>query len=214
MKTKRRHEVPTDPNTHPNRQPRFARRRVFAGTLLAVLLSLTVAACGSSSGASSKATSTSASAGKAGAQNPQRFAALRSCLAKQGITLPTPPAGRRPPSQGGPAVPGGRPFGGAGGPALPSGVSRAQYQAALKKCGAGNLRAGNRFNSAGSKAALTRFAACMRENGVNLPAPNTSGSGPVFNTKGIDVKSSAFTAAEAKCRTALPGGSGAGGGSS
>ena len=32
----------------------------------------------------------------------------------------------------------------------------------------------------------------MRENGVNLPAPNTSGNGPVFNTKGIDTSSATF----------------------
>jgi hypothetical protein len=209
--------VPTDPNTHQNRHPRIARRYALAGAPLALLLSLTVAACGgSASSSSSTGTSASASASKAGAPNSQRFTALRSCLAKQGITLPTPRGGRRPPSQGGPAVPGGRPFGGAGGPQrqLPNGVSRSQYQAALKKCGGGNFPGANRFNSAASKAALAKFAACMRENGVSLPAPNTSGSGPVFNTKGINVKSSSFTAAQAKCRSTLPRGPAAGGGSS
>ena len=62
---------------------------------------------------------------------------------------------------------------------------------------------GARLNSPAFKAALTKFAACMRENGVNVPAPNTSGNGPVFNTKGIDTSSSQFRAAESKCRSDL-----------
>jgi hypothetical protein len=52
----------------------------------------------------------------------------------------------------------------------------------------------------------------MRENGVNLPPPNTSGRGPVFNTKGIDTNSSTFKTAQSKCRTMLRGAFGAGGG--
>jgi hypothetical protein len=61
------------------------------------------------------------------------------------------------------------------------------------------------LNSAAAKAALTQFAACMRENGVNLPAPNTSGAGPVFNTKGIDTSSEAFKKARQKCQGKLGG---------
>jgi hypothetical protein len=55
----------------------------------------------------------------------------------------------------------------------------------------------------------------MRKNGVNLPAPNTSGKGPVFDTKGIDTSGARFKAADAKCvRELAPagaGGPGAGG---
>jgi hypothetical protein len=40
---------------------------------------------------------------------------------------------------------------------------------------------------------------------VNVPAPNTSGSGPVFDTKGIDTSSAQFKAAEAKCQSDLSG---------
>ncbi len=70
---------------------------------------------------------------------------------------------------------------------LPKGVTRAQYEAAIKKCGGGSFAGrGARFNSPAYKAALTKFAACMRENGVNVPAPNTSGSGPIFDTKGLE----------------------------
>jgi hypothetical protein len=56
----------------------------------------------------------------------------------------------------------------------------------------------------------------MRENGVNLPAPNTTGNGPVFNTKGIDTNSATFKAAQAKCQPnlkgAFPAGAPSGGG--
>ena len=65
------------------------------------------------------------------------------------------------------------------------------------------------------KTALAKFATCMRQNGVNVPAPNTSGNGPVFDTKGIDTRSTQFKTAEAKCQSDLSGafkrGPGAGG---
>jgi hypothetical protein len=51
----------------------------------------------------------------------------------------------------------------------------------------------------------------MRENGVNLPAPNTSGKGPVFDTKGINTSSAAFKSAESKCRSDLGAAAGGGG---
>jgi len=175
---------------------------------------LALAACGSSgSGSSSAGKTSSSSTNKAGAPNSSRFAALRSCLQKQGITLPSPPSGatRQP---GGPGA--GPPSGGAGGFQLPKGVTQAQYQAALKKCGAGNLPRGGAgaFNSAAARAGLTKYAACLRKNGINVPAPNTTGKGPVFSTKGIDTSSSKFKAAQSKCQSdlkgAFPGGAGGG----
>ena len=76
-------------------------------------------------------------------------------------------------------------------------------------------RGGARFKSPAFQAALAKFATCMRENGVNVPAPNTSGSGPVFDTKDIDTSSAQFKAAETKCQSDLSGafrrGPGAGG---
>jgi hypothetical protein len=120
---------------------------------------------------------------------------------KQGITLPA-PSGNRPPAGTGTTGQAG-PRGGAGGFKLPEGVSRTQFQEALKKCGGGNFGGGGRFNSATSKAALTKFVACMRENGVDLPTPNTSGNGPVFNTNRINTASSTFKSAQAKCQSDL-----------
>lgn len=204
--------MPTNP--HPVPQP-TRRRRVRPLLALCVLgACVALAACGSSgSGSSSAGKSSSTSANKAGGPNSSQFAALRSCLQKQGITLPSAPSGatRQP---GGPGA--GAPGGGAGGFQLPKGVTQAQYQAALKKCGAGNLPQGGAgaFNSASARAGLVKYAACLRQNGINVPAPNTTGKGPVFSTKGIDTSSSKFKAAQSKCQSdlkgAFPGGAGGG----
>jgi hypothetical protein len=196
------------PQSHVNsRKP-----ATVALALLALLLvSLGLAACGSSS---STTATTSASTGT-GAKGPNagRFAAVRECLQKNGVTLPA----FKPGQHGQPQARG--PFGGASGRQLPKGVNKAKYEAALKKCGGGNFagRGGGatRFDSPTIKAALTKFATCMRQNGVNVAAPNTSGKGPVFDTKNIDTSSAQFKTAEAKCQSDLGGafkrGTGAGG---
>jgi hypothetical protein len=211
----------------------------MALTAVIVLAALLLAACGGSSSSSTStsaaATSAAPAAGGGGASGPTgadgaggaRFSALRECLAKNGITLP-----KRGPRAGatgkggfkGATGRGGFFGGGGGGFALPKGVNRAQYEAALKKCGGGFPGAGRGgfpgagrggFNSPARTAALTKFAACMRQNGINLPAPSTTGTGPIFNTKGIDTASTQFKTAESKCQSDLTGvfrRAGAGGG--
>lgn len=138
--------------------------------------------------------------------------ALRECLLKQGVTLPSAPSGGNPPSGSAPpaGAAGQRPGGGF---KLPKGESAAQLQAALKKCGGGNFPAGGaaRFRGAGSSKTFAKFTACMRENGVDLPAANTSGKGPVFDTKGINTSSAAFKSAESKCSSDLGAAAGGGG---
>ena len=177
-----------------------------AAASIALLASVGVAACGGSSSSTNASANAAAGGGAAGATGATgRFAAVRECLQKQGITLPPRPAGGRPPN-GGFGAPGAgsterqrRGFG------LPEGVSRTKFQEALKKCGGGDFRRGRGFfNSAAGKAALEKFAACMRENGVNVPKPNTSGNGPVFGTRGLNTQSAAFKAAQSKCRSDLP----------
>jgi len=206
--------------------PQLSNRRKRTPTAVAVVLlalaSVLLAACGGSSKSSSSTTSASATAttpttsvpGKLpGAANQGRFLALRECLKKNGITLP-----QRKPGQG-PGV------GGPGsGPTLPAGVSRAQYEAILKQCGGGFARGrgnlgklGSRLDTPEAKKALSKFAACMRENGIKIGEPNTSGKGSIFNTKGISTTTAAFATAETKCRSDLRGafggspGAGAGG---
>jgi hypothetical protein len=53
-------------------------------------------------------------------------------------------------------------------------------------------------------AALEKFAACMRADGVNLPPPNTAG-GAVFDTSHLNTSSPQFKAAETKCNAVLQG---------
>jgi hypothetical protein len=164
-------------------------------------------AAGTSTGPSGEGTTGHGAAG----QGPTRFKALRECLQKNGITPPKPVPGQR-----GPGGRGGF-LGGGTGLKLPNGVTRAQYEAAFKKCGGGAFagRGGARIKSPAFEQALTKFAACMREHGVNVPTPNTSGNGPIFDTKGLNTSSAQFRAAEAKCssdlRSTFRRGGGAGG---
>jgi hypothetical protein len=203
------------PQSHVNRR----KPATVALALVALLLvSLGLAACGSSSSSSSSTTATTSASTGTGAKGPNagRFTAVRECLQKEGITLPKRTPGQKRPPGGAGGFLGGGGAGGTAGPQLPKGVTRAKYEAALKKCGGGSGHfTRTRFDSPTFKAALAKFATCMRQNGVNVPAPNTSGSGPVFDTKGIDTSSAQFKAAEAKCQSDLSGafkrGTGAGG---
>jgi hypothetical protein len=154
------------------------------------------------SGATGSPAPGSGPAGRGG----QRFAKVRECLQKQGITLPK-------------VRPGGGPYGGprgllrpgTGGPQLPKGMTRAQFEAAVKKCGGGSFGRARffggaaRLNNPAYRQALSRFAACLRRNGVNVPPPNTSGNGPIFNTKGINTASAQFRTARMKCAGELRG---------
>jgi hypothetical protein len=171
-------------------------RRIATVAVAPGLAVLVLAACGSSSSKTTSSASASAATTTTipGTTQPQggRLAPLRECLQKQGITLPE----RKP------GTPGGR-------PTLPSGISRAQFEAAVKKCTGGNLPRRGPGSLAGSlkvpavHAALNTFANCMRQHGVNVPPPNTSGKGPVFNTSGLNVASSQFHSAQVACTPAL-----------
>jgi len=60
-----------------------------------------------------------------------------------------------------------------------------------------------RFSTPTAKHALTKFASCLRTNGIKVPEPNTSGKGPIFNAEGLGASSAKFAAAESKCRSDL-----------
>ncbi len=203
-----------------------AARPATASALILLLGCLALAACGGSSTTTSTSanaaaasatgaatTSTGGGTGSTGApgSGPRgtgftRFKAIRECLQKNGITLPQRTPGTRP-------TPGAGGFLGGAGPALPKGVSRSQYEAALKKCGGRALGGGAaRLKNPTYQKALAKFATCMRENGVNVPQPNTSGTGPVFNIKGLNTASAQFKAAETKCSADLQGTFRSGGG--
>jgi hypothetical protein len=213
--------MPADTETHQRPSARHRLRPAIA--LLAIpIAAVTLAACGGSSSSGSTTTNSasttkSANATKSASTGSSRFASLRSCLQKEGISLPSRPsggAGAGQPGSGGPpsgGQSGGFNGGHGGGFKLPEGVSRSKFQEAIKKCGGGFPRGAHPgFDSPTAQAALTKYAACMRENGVNLPTPNTSGKGPVFNTKGIDTASETFKNAQKKCQSDLKGAFGAG----
>lgn len=193
---------------------KFVRAVLICGVL--GLVALVAAGCGSSSSSGSGSTSTQANAGAGG--NRQQVAA---CLKKQGIALPQRRPGTRPRNGNG----GGFFFfggGGAGaGASRPQGAASGRFakiQAALKKCGINpqrNFRGGFRANSARFRAALTKFVACVRKNGYDLPKPNTSGNGPVFDASKVNRNDAKFKAAAQKCQSdlqALRPRAGAGGG--
>jgi hypothetical protein len=210
--------------------------KLAIGAFMALALAcLALTACGGSSGTSTNAAATAATSASAtspaggsaaptaarsstrsaapGTPNatsnagPRRFPAIRECLQKSGVTLP-----KHTPGSGGPPVGGAFP-GANGRPALPKGVTRAQFEAALKKCGGrgfggGVSRPGGtgpRTVNPGFRQGLAKFATCLKQNGVDVPNPNTSGKGPIFSTKGIDTKSAKFRAATVKCHSILIG---------
>lgn len=200
--------------------------------LAAVATTLTLAACGSSNDAGS----TSASAGATGTQSSgasttaqggngrgMMSAKVQSCLKAEGVTLPSRPAG----GYGGGGTPpagastngapnGGPPQGGYGGGGFGGNMSqadRAKMQAAFKKCGvtfgqgAGGGQRPN-VNNAAYKAAVTKYTACVRKNGYDLPDPNFSGTGPIFAAK--IQKDAKFQAASKQCQSILAGAMGGG----
>ena len=183
-----------------------------AAVLVLLLACLGLAACGSSSGSSSSTDRASAATTTPTARRgrhrterrPLRGDARMPAEKRHHAAETDPRPGTAPGGAGG-FLGGGARRG--GGPQLPKGVTRAQYEAAVKKCGGGNfavaVAAARASTAPPSRQALAKFATCMRENGVNVPAPNTSGNGPIFNTKGINTSSAQFKAAEAKCQSDL-----------
>jgi hypothetical protein len=188
--------------------------------LVIAAAALLLAACGSSSntGSSSSAGSSSAAASAGGASSAARskFAA---CLKSHGVTLPARPAGarRRPPGGYGEGGARGFFFGGGagdgksngGGPPGAGRFSNPKFRAALQACGGARFPQ-RRFTP--NKAAVTKFTACVKQHGYDLPAPNFSGKGPIFPAN--IARDKKFQAAAKACASDLrPQGSGAGGAS-
>jgi hypothetical protein len=86
------------------------------------------------------------------------------------------------------------------------GSTAAQYQAAISKC-IGKLHLHVKApllpkpsTKSQTKLRLVALAECLRTEGIHIPAPNTSGNGPVLNLKGVDTSSAAYKAALTKCQ--------------
>jgi hypothetical protein len=148
---------------------------------------LALAACGGSSGTSSSSTTGSSAAGSTAATSSTATqpARLRACLKRLGINVPS-SVSTISDLVGNP----------------PKGVSRAQLVAAVQGCGgigSGLAAVKPRASRSAYTQAFVRFVSCMREQGVSLPAPNTSGKGPVIDLKGLDTTSAKYKAASGKC---------------
>jgi hypothetical protein len=190
----------------------YKRSRGLAALAIVVVVSVCVAACGSSSSSSSSSSSAAASTGATAARTK-----LAACLKQHGVTLPTRPAGAKRPSAGGGYGPpgGGGGFFGGGGGAGTRGKAGAggrfsdpKFQAAFKACGGAAGFRGRRGNFRPSTAAITKFAACVKQHGYTLPKANLTGKGPVYPAS-IE-KNAKFQAASKACASALRPAGGAG----
>ncbi|MGX6446822.1 hypothetical protein ACVU7I_01950, partial [Patulibacter sp. S7RM1-6] len=114
---------------------------------------------------------------------------------------------------------GGLPGGGGGMPGGDdlSAAERKKLQAALKACGgdrAGGQRAGGRggrtpnVKDPSYQKAIRAYVACVRKKGFDLPDPDFSGKGPVFDSDEVDQTDATFRKASAACQSTLRQGSG------
>jgi hypothetical protein len=175
--------------------------------VLAVLATVLLAGCGSSGGSESSSEETTASSEQAGGAG--GFAEIsdetRSCLKEKGVELPEPGQGGDP--AGGP--PEGTPS--EGGPPQGFGKGGAKMKKAFEECGVELPQGkpeGPPMNSGALRKSIKEYVACMSENGVELPEPNLSGKGPVFQESEVDREDPKFKAANEKCQSRLgaPGG--------
>ncbi|HLH65206.1 MAG TPA: hypothetical protein VKV27_05845 [Solirubrobacteraceae bacterium] len=184
--------------------PTARRAPVRLGTLtvIAAAVALAVAACGSGSSASRSLTSSaSASAASAAQARSARRAKLVACLRSHGITLPARPPGARPGAAGTSPSARRHRFGFGAGP-----FANPKLRAALVACGAGRFLA---RRPALAHAAVIRFAACVARHGYKLPAPNFSGSGPIYPAS--IARSARFQKAARPCASLLRPAAGAAG---
>jgi hypothetical protein len=167
-----------------------SRKPASTAALGFVIASLALTACGGSSGSTSSSSRTTAGASTAtsaaGNALAHSEAVLRVCLAQKGVTIP--------PSE---SLSGILDHGTA--PKLPPGVTRAQYETAVIRCGV----VGPAPKADQVRQKLISFAECMRAHGIPLPPPNTSGKGPVFNASGLNATTPQYRSAAAACRRFL-----------
>jgi hypothetical protein len=173
-----------------------ARRAAPFGLIASVIvLALAASACGGSSGSSAAAGSTSGTTGTSATA--QSREALAACLKQHGVTLP------------------GRRAGGNGGGQQPptTTTDRSKLQAAFQAYGGGRgfgSGFGNRGQSgAGFQQAASRYAQCMRKQGISdFPDPKAGGGRPgdIFPGYGpgsAKAKDPKVQAAEIQCRSVL-----------
>ena len=94
------------------------------------------------------------------------------------------------------------PQGGSGPTQLPENV-----QKAFQSCGIQppSFQAGGppNVNSSAYRQSVSRYVACVKQNGYDLPAPNLSGNGPIFDESKVNRDDPKFQAASQKCQQLL-----------
>ena len=175
-----------------NVRTKWLRRKPIGGLVAVGAVVFGLSACGgSSSNASNSSSSTTANVGPGGLQ---LTADQRSCVEGKGVTVPSPGSGGQPPS-------GGPPTGGA------NGQDFQKMQQAFQDCGVSipnGPQGGGNFDPSAMRKQISQYVACVRQNGYDLPSPNTSGNGPVFDSSTVNQNDPKFKAASAKCQNLLP----------
>ncbi|MDX6679129.1 MAG: hypothetical protein QOE31_3181, partial [Solirubrobacteraceae bacterium] len=167
--------------------------------VLAGLLTASVAVAGCGTADSSAGSGGSASESASNKQDAARVK-LQQCLSKQGVDLPGP--------------------GGGGGAGQRTAADRQKLQAAMQgPCKALRAAAFGTITDAERQQfqdAFTKYAACMRQQGVDLPVPTAGGGGPPAGAARLDRSDPKVKAAAAACqdkRPQRPGGRPGGAGS-
>jgi len=192
-----------------NGQRRLRWRPLATLLALAALGALVLAGCGGSSGGSETATAASASGSSSdqgeGPGGFQMSAETTECLQEQGVNLPEPGEGGGPPEGEG-APPAGEPPAGGEAPGF-GGAQSEEMQEAFEACGIeapqGGPGGAPDTDSASFRESVKEYAACVRENGYDMPEPDFSGDGPVFDESEVDREDPDFKSASAKCQDAL-----------
>ena len=163
---------------HPAVMPFSISRRVTALALMSAFIVLVATGCGSSSSPSSATASTTS-------QDAARVK-FTQCMRDNGVDLPDNP--------------------GQGGGARPN-IDRTKLQAAAKACQKYQQAAVGDISDAQRQEfqdAFARFSACMRQNGVDLPAPGSGGGPPAGGGGQLDQSDPKVQAATKACQDKLP----------
>jgi hypothetical protein len=193
-----------------------SRVRAFLTAAAFLSISGALVACGGSSG-SGGGTTNAAAFGPGG----QLSASDRQCLQKNGLSLQagpqgggTPPTGTTagpPPGAAGTSTNGSGPQGGvfigpgggSGPRQMPENVRKAFQACGIQPPNPQTAAGRPNVNSSAFRGSVTNYVACIRQNGYDMPDPNLSGKGPVFDESKVDRNDPKFQSASQKCQHLL-----------
>jgi hypothetical protein len=194
-----------------------SRVRVFLTAAAFLSISGALVACGGgSSGSGGDGTTNAAAFGPGG----QLSASDRECLQKNGLTLRGGPQGGTPPtgttagpppgasgtSTNGGGPPGGvfiGPGGGSGPRQMPENARKAFQACGIQPPSPQTAGGGPNVDSSAFRQSVTGYVACIRQNGYDMPDPNLSGKGPVFDESKVNRDDPKFQSASQKCQQLL-----------